>query len=213
NFLVKNMTELDRHFAGPFFVWPEERAKIATRSDESRGRSFPIEDGGRKIEAANVARVRGMNVARVAQDDGLGRDSKLFEQLRVPGAREKDPIVRAWPENQLRRFTRHKVVQSVHNQGDACSRGNEGAVMSGMGKVPGNFRGPGAREFVEALPKINFENQLLVVFEVNEKGIAANARELFAKKPDVFARRPGVHDLRRAAIRKNTRPFAIDLVE
>ena len=72
---------------------------------------------------------------------------------------------------------------------------------------------PGAREFFKGDPKIHFQDQLLVVLEVNKKREVAEAGQFFAEEPHVFSRRPGVNDIRPAAIRKNVRPFAIHAIE
>jgi len=82
-----------------------------------------------------------------------------------------------------------------------------------MRQVAGNVHGPIPRQFFEGHPKIYFEDQLFVVLKVNEQRELAEAGELFAKEPDVFARRPRVNDVRPATVRKNARPFAIDPIE
>src|SRR5437870_2784986 len=85
--------------------------------------------------------------------------------------------------------------------------------MAGVREVPGNFCGTRTGQFFERGSEVDLEDEFLVVLEVNEKREGTQAGQLFAKKTDVFARRPGVHDIRRPAIRKNARPFAIDLVK
>ena len=72
---------------------------------------------------------------------------------------------------------------------------------------------PGAREFFKGDPKIHFQDQLLVVLEMNKKRELAEAGQFFAEKPHVFARRPRVNDIRPAPIRENLRPFAIHPIE
>src|SRR5437588_11873464 len=53
----------------------------------------------------------------------------------------------------------------------------------------------------------------LVVLQVNEKAKRAESGKLLAEKADVFAGRPGVHDIGSKAIGKESRPVADDLIE
>ena len=82
-----------------------------------------------------------------------------------------------------------------------------------MRQVGGNINRPAPRQFFEGHAEIHLEDQLLVVFEVNEKRESTEAGEFFAKEPHVFTGGPGVDNLRPAAIRENGRPFAIDPIE
>ena len=70
-----------------------------------------------------------------------------------------------------------------------------------------------AKQLLERHSEIHFEDQLLVVFQVNEEREIAETGQLLAKEPDVFARRPGVDDVGRAPIGKNGGPVSVELVE
>jgi hypothetical protein len=82
-----------------------------------------------------------------------------------------------------------------------------------MRKIARNLKGRGASQFFEGHAEVRFEDELLVVFEVNEKRKDAEAREFLAKEPHVLARGPGVHDVGTPPIEKNAGPVAIELVE
>ena len=65
----------------PSFVRAEERTKIPTRANQSGCRAFPIENRGREIETANIARIGGVNIAGVAKNHRVGGDPELLSQL------------------------------------------------------------------------------------------------------------------------------------
>ena len=82
-----------------------------------------------------------------------------------------------------------------------------------MRQVAGDLHGSASGQFFEGHTEIHFENQLFVVFEVDEQREFAEAGELFAEEPDVLARGPGVNNVRPAAVRKDARPFTVDPIK
>ena len=82
-----------------------------------------------------------------------------------------------------------------------------------MREVRWNLDRARASQFFERHPEVYFEDELLVVFQVNEEREIAEAGELLAEEPHVFARGPGPDYIRRPAIGKYTRPISVDLLE
>src|ERR1700704_6540804 len=81
-----------------------------------------------------------------------------------------------------------------------------------MGKIRRSLK-TRAKQLLERHSQIDFEDQLLVVFQMNEEREIAETGQLLAKETDVFARSPGVDDVGRTTIRKQKRPVSVHSVE
>src|SRR4051812_31310851 len=154
-----------------------------------------------------------MDVAGIAKNNGPVGDAELFELLRIARTRKKNVFVGARPKDQLWDSSRNELFQPVHDHRHAIRRSNEGAIMAWMGKVPRNFDEGRARQFFKGDVEIHFENQFFVIFQMNEKPKGAEAGQLLAEEPHVFARGPAVDDVGPAPIREDPRPFAVNLIK
>ena len=94
DFLVTDMAQLDGNPPGPFFIRPQEWTKIAAGPDQARGSSFAVQNGSGEIKAANVASVRGMDIAGVAKNGGPLRDAELLEESGDRAAAERRAVRR-----------------------------------------------------------------------------------------------------------------------
>ena len=82
-----------------------------------------------------------------------------------------------------------------------------------MGQVAGQFQALRAGEFLERRSQVHFEDELLVILEMNAKQGRAHGADLFAEETDVLARSPRMENVGREAVRKQAGPGAIHFVK
>ena len=181
DYSVRRFAEIDGNAARPCFVWSEKRTKITTGAHQDRACAFSIQNGGGQVKAADLARVRRVDVAGVAEHHAFSRDAEPLEIIVIARPREENFFVRARPENEFRNFGRHKSIEPIHDHGDAGSGRDEAAILARMRQVRGDFNGMGPRQFFERSAQVYFEYEFLVVFEVNEKCERAKTREFLAE--------------------------------
>src|SRR3982750_1325616 len=108
---------------------------------------------------------------------------------------------------------RDETFEPIHDHGDAAGRRDEFAIVARMRKIDRNVDGPGTFQLGIRGAQVRLEDELFVIFQVNEERIITKTGELAAKEADIFARGPGVNDFGRTSVWKNALPIAVDPVE